>query len=173
MYGRCRLVTAAWYPPVLWGHHAPKTGWGKREVGWRHYGANILPSRSLWRSITYLQSRNGMLPTSVGVLDFFDAVYSDDKFADYSADLGTASGAVPADPLRYYRNLLAAQGDFRPLAIVGPVPNRFFTCSLESVRCAITFWPLKPRVKLHCQSFFFDQKNTSRQALITITLQNL
>ena len=55
--------------------------------------------------IAYLfEDADAMVPTSIGVVDFFDAVYTDDKFQDYGAELRTASGAAPADPLRYYRN---------------------------------------------------------------------
>jgi len=39
----------------------------------------------------------------MGVVDPFDAVYSDGKAGDYLAELRTASGAIPADPDRYYR----------------------------------------------------------------------
>jgi len=37
-------------------------------------------------------------------VDFFDAVYSDEKFEDYRDGLRTASGEVPANPLLYFRN---------------------------------------------------------------------
>jgi len=42
-------------------------------------------------------------PTSLGVVDFFDAVYSNEKFEDYRNTLRTASGVVPSNPWRYYR----------------------------------------------------------------------
>jgi hypothetical protein len=41
--------------------------------------------------------------SSIGVVDFFDAVYSDEKFDDYRDGLRKADGQVPANPLRYYR----------------------------------------------------------------------
>ena len=44
-----------------------------------------------------------MNPTSLGVVDFFDAVYSDDKFEDYRDDLRTSSGKAPTNPLSYYQ----------------------------------------------------------------------
>jgi endonuclease/exonuclease/phosphatase family metal-dependent hydrolase len=50
-----------------------------------------------------LEDAEIMNPSSLGVVDFFDAVYSDEKFADYREDLRTAAGAVPANPLKYYR----------------------------------------------------------------------
>ena len=51
-----------------------------------------------------LEDAERLNPSSLGVVDFFDAVYSDDKFSDYRDELRTASGAVPANPWRYYRN---------------------------------------------------------------------
>jgi endonuclease/exonuclease/phosphatase family metal-dependent hydrolase len=42
--------------------------------------------------------------SSLGVLDFFEAVYSDDKFDEYCDGLRTAKGAVPANPWKYYRH---------------------------------------------------------------------
>jgi hypothetical protein len=66
---------------------------------------NVGKEARFYDQIAYLfENSDGMLPTSIGVVDFFDAVYSDDKFADYAAGLRTASGSAPADPLRYYRN---------------------------------------------------------------------
>jgi hypothetical protein len=41
--------------------------------------------------------------SSIGVVDFFDAVYSDEKFDDYRDHLRKADGQVPANPLSYYR----------------------------------------------------------------------
>lgn len=43
-------------------------------------------------------------PTTLGVVDFFDSIYSDDKFEDYREELRTASDRVPANPLSYYRH---------------------------------------------------------------------
>jgi endonuclease/exonuclease/phosphatase family metal-dependent hydrolase len=51
-----------------------------------------------------LEDATRLNPTALGVVDFFDAVYSDDKFGDYRDELRTASGTVPANPWRYYRN---------------------------------------------------------------------
>ena len=51
-----------------------------------------------------LEDAERLNPTSLGVVDFFDAVYSDEKFEDYRDGLRTASGEVPANPLRYFRN---------------------------------------------------------------------
>ncbi|MBW2435776.1 MAG: endonuclease/exonuclease/phosphatase family protein [Desulfobacterales bacterium] len=51
-----------------------------------------------------LEDAERLNPTSLGVVDFFDAVYSDDKFEDYEDELRTASGTAPANPWRYYRN---------------------------------------------------------------------
>ena len=42
-------------------------------------------------------------PTRLGVLDFFEAVYSDEKFDLYRDTLRTAAGEVPSNPLRYYK----------------------------------------------------------------------
>ena len=50
-----------------------------------------------------LEDAEIMNPLSLGVVDFFDAVYSDEKFADYREDLRTAAGAVPTNPRRYYQ----------------------------------------------------------------------
>lgn len=50
-----------------------------------------------------LEDAEGMNPTSLGVVDFFDAVYSDEKFEYYRDGLRTSSGAVPADPWSYYQ----------------------------------------------------------------------
>jgi hypothetical protein len=44
-----------------------------------------------------------MNPTSRGVVDFFDAVFSDEKFENYRDGSRTSSGAVPAHPRSYYR----------------------------------------------------------------------
>ena len=66
---------------------------------------NVGKEARFYDQIAYLfDDSNAMVPTSIGVVDFFDAVYSDGKFEDYSAELRTASGSAPADPLRYYRN---------------------------------------------------------------------
>lgn len=55
--------------------------------------------------IAYLFAEDPELePARVGVVDFFEAVYSDGKLANYEAELRTATGAVPADPGSYYRN---------------------------------------------------------------------
>ncbi|MGD2098363.1 MAG: endonuclease/exonuclease/phosphatase family protein [Desulfobacterales bacterium] len=51
-----------------------------------------------------LEDTERLNPTDLGVVDFFDAVYSDEKFEDYRDELRTASGAVPANPRNYYRN---------------------------------------------------------------------
>jgi hypothetical protein len=51
-----------------------------------------------------LEDSERLNPTLLGVVDFFDAVYSDDKFEDYEDELRTASGTAPANPWRYYRN---------------------------------------------------------------------
>ena len=65
---------------------------------------NVGQEARFYDQIAFLfDDSDGMVPASIGVVDFFDAVYSDAKFADYSADIRTASGSVPADPLRYYR----------------------------------------------------------------------
>ncbi len=65
---------------------------------------NVGQEARFYDQIAFLfDESNGMLPTAIGVVDFFDAIYSDDKFIDYEADLRTASGSVPANPLRYYR----------------------------------------------------------------------
>ena len=50
-----------------------------------------------------LEDAEIMNPSSLGVVDFFDAVYSNEKFADYQDGLRTAGGEVPANPWRYYR----------------------------------------------------------------------
>lgn len=50
-----------------------------------------------------LEDSECMNPTSLGVVDFFDAVYSDEKFEDYRNGLRTSSGEVPANPWSYYR----------------------------------------------------------------------
>jgi endonuclease/exonuclease/phosphatase family metal-dependent hydrolase len=42
-------------------------------------------------------------PVRVGVVDPFDAVYSNDKLGQYENELRIASGAPPADPESYYR----------------------------------------------------------------------
>jgi hypothetical protein len=66
---------------------------------------NVGQEARFYDQIAYLfDDSDGMVPTSIGVVDFFDAVYSDEKFQDYSANLRTASGSIPADLLRYYRN---------------------------------------------------------------------
>ena len=43
-------------------------------------------------------------PTSAGVLDFFETVYSDAKLPNYEAELVKADGEQPANPDRYYRH---------------------------------------------------------------------
>jgi len=43
-------------------------------------------------------------PLRIGVVDPFDAVYSDAKFPTYEHELRKADGDPPADPLSYYRN---------------------------------------------------------------------
>jgi hypothetical protein len=66
---------------------------------------NVGKEARFYDQIAYLfEDSDSMVPTSIGVVDFFDAVYSDDKFADYADGLRTASGSAPADPRRYYRN---------------------------------------------------------------------
>jgi endonuclease/exonuclease/phosphatase family metal-dependent hydrolase len=42
-------------------------------------------------------------PTRIGVVDFFEAVYSEEKFVLYEDNLRTASGEAPLNPLRYYK----------------------------------------------------------------------
>jgi endonuclease/exonuclease/phosphatase family metal-dependent hydrolase len=48
--------------------------------------------------------RPSLAPNRIGVVDFFEAVYSDAKFEAYRDELRTADGAVPANPRSYYRN---------------------------------------------------------------------
>jgi hypothetical protein len=71
-----------------------------------HRSTNVGKEARFYYQIAYLfKDAVGVDPTWLGVVDIFDAVYSDDKFADYAADLRTASGLVPAKPLSYYRNI--------------------------------------------------------------------
>ena len=129
----------AWQP-VLWVHHSANTGWGKCEGGWRQYDANILSSRPLWiRSIIYrfIQYQK---PGHLGL-----------RLSDLTvrrARLEIIGSALKIIQTPFFREEPVPE-DVRPHVIVSPVPNRFFTCSLASVRSSITFWHLKPHVKLH------------------------
>jgi hypothetical protein len=66
---------------------------------------NVGLESRFYDQIAILLERNKQLNhTPSGVMDFFDAVYSDEKFEEYREELRLSSGAVPSNPLRYYRS---------------------------------------------------------------------
>jgi endonuclease/exonuclease/phosphatase family metal-dependent hydrolase len=66
---------------------------------------NVGSEQRYYDQIAYLFADYPTLaPSRIGVVDPFDAVYTDAKFADYDAELRTADGSRPTNPLSYYRN---------------------------------------------------------------------
>lgn len=66
---------------------------------------NVGQEARFYDQIAYLfADRQDLEATRIGVVDPFDAVYTDEKFADYEAELRKADGTLPADPLSYYRH---------------------------------------------------------------------
>lgn len=65
---------------------------------------NVGRSARFYDQIVFALEDDVAGPHQIGVVDFFDAVYTDEKFSDYAGDLRTASGVLPSNPLRYYRN---------------------------------------------------------------------
>lgn len=51
-----------------------------------------------------LGDRPAVVPLRAGVLDFFETIYSDAKFATYEPGLVKADGSRPGNPRSYYRN---------------------------------------------------------------------
>ncbi len=51
-----------------------------------------------------LSGQPQLQPTQAGVLDYFESVYTDDKFGSYAPGLTRADGSVPTDKRRYYQN---------------------------------------------------------------------
>ncbi len=66
---------------------------------------NVGQDARYYDQIAYLfADRPNLAPNRIGVVDFFEAVYSDVKFDAYKEEVRTAEGAVPANPRSYYRN---------------------------------------------------------------------
>lgn len=73
---------------------------GRRDLR----ATNVGEKARFYDQIAFLfDASENINPTAIGVVDFFEAVYSDTKFEDYSDNLRTAAGAAPANPLKYYR----------------------------------------------------------------------
>ena len=66
---------------------------------------NVGQDARYYDQIAYLfADARRLQPVNMGVVDFFESVYSDAKFPDYEAELRTSAGNVPANPFSYYRN---------------------------------------------------------------------
>lgn len=66
---------------------------------------NVGQDARFYDQIAYLfADARRLRPVDMGVVDFFESVYSNAKFSDYQAELRTSTGSVPSNPDAYYRN---------------------------------------------------------------------
>ena len=66
---------------------------------------NVGQDARFYDQIAYLfADAQRLLPVDMGVVDFFESVYSIAKFPDYQAELRTSTGSAPSNPAAYYRN---------------------------------------------------------------------
>jgi endonuclease/exonuclease/phosphatase family metal-dependent hydrolase len=77
--------------------------------------------------------RPGVAPLRTGVVDPFDAVFTDAQFELYRDELRTAGGAVPANPHSYYRNHFRRREVSDHLVLWVELPTEFADGYLQAV----------------------------------------
>jgi hypothetical protein len=103
------------------------------------HGREDLPATNVGQEARYYDQiayrfadRPNLAPNRIGVIDFFDAIYSDAKFEAYRDELRTAAGAVPANPRSYYRNHWRRRQMSDHLVLWAELPVDFGTGYLRS-----------------------------------------